>query len=104
MRTEDAVGRFSLILWEAREEGRLRRGDVLRQGRELQRAIFQKQEADAAYLAETDQRVLWCREVLREAQVGSVPPRAAADLEAVAGMLLGKMEPVESRLSAVGDQ
>ena len=92
MRADDAVGRYARILWDAREERRLSRYDALRLGRELGRAIYQQQEADEKYLAETDHRVRWCREVLMCLVACEPVLRADDPLEAVAAMLLGRTE------------
>jgi hypothetical protein len=92
MRAEDAVGRYARILWDARAERRLSRHDALRLGRELGRAIYQKQEEDEKYLAETDHRVRWCREVLQCLVACQPVQRADEPLEAVVAMLLGREE------------
>lgn len=92
MRVDDAVGRYARILWDARAERRLSRHDALRLGRELQRAIYQKQEEDEKYLAETDHRVRWCREVLQCLVACESVQRADEPLEAVVAMLLGREE------------
>lgn len=93
MRADDAVGRYARILWDARAERRLTSGDAMRLGRELSRAIYQEQEADADYLAETDHRVRWCREVLQRLIKKQRDLRCEdAALEAVSAMLLGRQE------------
>ena len=102
MRREDPVGRYAMLLWQHRAEGRLRSGDVLRLGRELSRAIWQEQEEDAGYLAETDHRVRWCREVLQRLLAKEKDLRTDAPLEAVAAMLMGVAEEAAG-LERVGD-
>lgn len=93
MNREGPVGQYGRKLWDARAELRLTSGDAMRLGRELGRAIYQEQEADAGYLAETDHRVRWCREVLQRVIKKQRDLRCEdAALEAVAAMLLGRQE------------